>query len=116
LPGTSTKVSYSGLVERVNGVWSAMGTRRYGELTANEAPLGGNIKVAYVAGFATVPSDLIFACCQLVARMLKTTDTGSMLQSESLGGYSYSLAAQAAIVEIGTIQATLANYKLPVLG
>lgn len=116
LPGSSTKVGYSGLVERINGIWPATSIRRIGELTGREVPQGGNIKVAYVAGYATVPSDLVLACCQIGARIRNTTSKGDMLQSESLGGYSYSLAAQAAIAEIGTIAATLAKYKPVVMG
>lgn len=89
-----------------NGVWSGDNWFGWGSYTpyGNKLaatrkpywPVGNkNIKVVYVAGFTTVPSDLAFAASSLVAAMVRNQPMGGPLQSESLGSYSYSMLSRA---------------------
>ena len=111
LPGTTTKCSYSGQLERVSGTWPAHAMRRIGELTAREIDGGGNIKVAYTAGYPTVPADIQGAICQMVGWMRRNGEFGGVqMSSQSMGGYSYSL-GQLATSQVGTAAAVIAKYK-----
>lgn len=79
----------------------------------------GTVKlVNVVAGYSPVPADLTAACLQLAALLARTMGTGGLVrQSESLGGYSCSLA----VAQLGThpdlhsTRGILAQYKAPVV-
>ncbi len=72
----------------------------------------GNIKVAYAAGFKTVPDDLQGVCNQLVANMVRFMPSGADLASESLGSYSYSILQRSLDVPaLGSLSQTLAIYR-----
>lgn len=112
LPGTSTKCSYAGFIERVGTVWPGRVQYSPGTITMRPIPHIGNIKVAYTAGFTTVPPDIKVAVCQVAAFIRSGADKGGPLQSESLGGYSYSRASAAmGAPEMGTVRSVVRKYK-----
>lgn len=55
-----------------------------------------NFRVAYTAGYATIPEALVNAAGELAAGTYKFRDVNPNLQSESLGSYSYTVAAERA--------------------
>lgn len=78
-----------------------------------------NIKVAYTAGYSTIPPDLAFACQSLVMWMVLNLPKGGILSEEHIGAYGYSLlhgAAKGQIPELGGIARTLATYRDLALG
>lgn len=105
-----TPCSRLGQIERINGIWPARFGRQAGALVAREIDGGGNIKVTYTAGYATVPADIVLAACEMTSQMLSRTERGMPLASESLGGYSYSLATQM-IDLIGGVRSVLDKYR-----
>lgn len=118
LPGGSTQCSYSGLVERIAGVWP--GNRRGvgGTINPYSTRGMGNIKAAYTAGFSTVPAAVEMAACQLVAFIRRNAQIGGgSIQSESQGAYTYSLSSPMAgqWPELGTIKQALAKFKRVVM-
>ena len=113
LPDGSVKCSYKGVVERLSGVWSGARVRERGTLIAGHGLAQGNIKVAYVAGYPTVPADLKAAALQLVSWMRHTAAYGgAFLKGEKLGAYEYSLEMmKASTVQIGSVRSILGRYK-----
>lgn len=112
LPGTTTKCSYKGVVERVGSVWSGVSVNYSHELTNTPGRGQGNIKIAYTAGYPTIPADLNSACLQLVAWLRQTALLGGLLESERFEDYAYTRAkAQAGIVQIGSIRSLIWRYK-----
>lgn len=114
LPGSSTVCSYSGILERIGTSWPARTVYMAGSPVVQLADGQGNVKVAYTAGFPDIPNDIKFAICKIAAYIRRTADKGGPVQSESLGGYSYSLGQQAAagaFPEIGDIRAVVNKYK-----
>lgn len=85
--------SYRGVVERLRGVWVRPRWYRVGEMHLDPQTAQGNIKIAYTAGYDPVPPDLTQAAALLIAHWRRIGDKGGTMQSESLGGYSYSMAA-----------------------
>ena len=77
----------------------------------------GNIKVAYQAGYDTVPTDLTMAANMLVTFVARSTPVGGQTyQSEGYEGYSYSLASMALhdpsmLPEPGTLLGLLGQYR-----
>src|SRR6185436_15490057 len=65
LPGTSTKCSRAGFLERVNGYWPGGYAYVHRMLSGQLVPAQGNIKVAYTAGWpaTAVPSPIRGAIC-----------------------------------------------------
>ena len=53
-----------------------------------------NYTVSYTAGYATMPDDLVQLCCEMVDWIMAAAGKDPALQSESIGGYSYSRATQ----------------------
>lgn len=84
--------SRSGIVYRINGVWSRPFRVAAGNLSAS-APHGtGNIKVRYTAGYGAVPGTVQLATQMAVARIWRMGKFGGLVQSETTPGYSYTLA------------------------
>ncbi len=84
--------------------------------TWGEWPDGtGNVKVIYVAGYATVPSDIAGACRILVAWMRASRDNGMPVKSEKLGSYSYTLLDDTGIPELATIRGICNRYRNMIL-
>lgn len=114
LPGTSTLCSSRGILERVGGYWSNRSAYVPGQISGQSIDGMGNIKVAYTAGFPTVPHDVRLAICSIAAYVRRNADKGGAITSESLGGYSYSLASAAAggaFPELGSARATVVKYR-----
>lgn len=114
LPGTSTKCSYKGVIQRIGTVWPNRVRYTPGQVTTTTAAAQGNVKVVYTAGWPITPYDVRAAVCQIAAWVRKNADKGGMVTSESLGSYSYSLAASASsqsFPEAASIRATINNYK-----
>lgn len=113
LAGTSTRCSYSGIVERLNGVWPGRRGARPGTISTEQTPGVGNIKVAYTAGYSTIPADLKQAVCTVVSMVRRSADKGAPIASESLGGYSYSIGSMMAgsMPEVGTVRDLLSRWR-----
>lgn len=56
-----------------------------------------NVMIEYRGGYAAIPDDVSGICNELVAQAFATRSLNTALGSESLGGYSYSLADQVTI-------------------
>lgn len=80
---------------RVGGVWPASRENRFGLLYDAQVPSVGVIKVTYVAGYVTVPSDIVAAADMLVARLYAMRQTGDLMQSENLEDYGYARGSDA---------------------
>lgn len=72
----------AGLLQSIRGEW----------------PEGrGNIKVTYTAGYATIPPDIELAVHQLAAIIRESRSRGMVLNSETIGKYSYALLSGAKV-------------------
>jgi len=107
----SAKCSYCGILERIGATWPA--TRWYtpGALTLDLQPGQGNVKVSYVAGWTTVPSDVVQALALTVAYWRRIGAKGGNIASESQGAYSYSMAGAIAAGLPVEARELLARYK-----
>lgn len=78
-------------------------------------PRLGGVRVEYVAGFATadVPADLKQAAAMAAQYLFEATKQVGPIQSETIGGYSYSLASKAQQVQAlpGEIAGLCAYYR-----
>ena len=110
LPGTSTKVSYKGSVVRIGNVWPGLLLHTPGQINPKRVQHKGNIKIAYTAGYTTVPGDIIMAFYQMCAWVRSHSNTGMAVQSEKYEEYAITLAT-GAINSVGSFQRTLARYK-----
>lgn len=114
LPGTSTKCSYSGILERVGTIWPQRAQYTPGQISLQPIDGLGNIKVAYTAGFPTVPNDIQMAVVTIAAYIRRCADKGGPISSESLGGYSYSLASGAmasTMPELGSVRQVVNKWR-----
>lgn len=113
LPGTTTKCSNSGILRRIGFPWPSSWVKRYGQILPRQIQGNGNIRVNYVAGYPTIPVDLIIAVAQIVAVMRSSAKQGLLLQSETQGAYSYALAQQVlnSMPALGTTRQLLAKYR-----
>ncbi len=113
--------SNCGLLRRLPGSAAAFWPDYYGEAAGGTGvlaarkqaawPIGeGTIKVAYTAGYTTIPADLESACNQLVAFLRRTGPAGAALVSETLGSYTYTVDTTVP-KDIGTIKQILARYR-----
>jgi hypothetical protein len=68
-----------------------------------------NIKVVYTGGYATIPGDIVFAVHRLMDFGMAARGKGAGFQSESLGGYSYSM--QAAGESDAAVAAVFAAFR-----
>lgn len=107
--------SRAGTLVRINAVWPRRNVRTQGQLTGGWVPGQGNVMVTYVAGYTSsanaAPADLTLAANQVIAQLRSRRTTGMPLQSESLGEYSYSLAAVQQALMTGDVPAILARYR-----
>ncbi len=112
--------SQSGILRRTNlGSSSSLpltwsGTLSGGSNTAFWPRGSGNIKVVYVAGYATVPAPVKHACAFLAGRLyLGAGKQGQLASSESLGSYSYSLMNDhgGKYPELATMRQLLSPYR-----
>lgn len=124
---SNVPVVMSGLIRRLGnqafwgGGWPGTfggGWGRNTKLSAQRLPCWPqgyqNLKVAYTAGYAVIPPDLSYACQMLVQFMLINLPFGGMLQSQTLGAWSYSLLAQnqvGALPQLGNLAISLQRYR-----
>lgn len=81
-------------------------------------PMGvKNIKLVIVAGYSTMPDDLVLAALQLAAQVRAdaTSDAGAAVESEKLGDYSYKLLRSDGNSMIAGIRRVLTRYRVPAL-
>lgn len=74
------------------------------------------VDVTYTHGYAAIPADVVAVVCQMAGRALGTTPGEGGVQSETIGGYNYSLGSAAAAGGLGMLPAervVLDRYKLP---
>ena len=85
----------SGVLSRIDPVLARFPTNAFGtiESTFSVQPwfTSGfdNVEVVYTGGYATIPADLKMACYRLTDLAYTARGRNMGLQSESLGGYSY---------------------------
>jgi len=84
-----SEVGYSatGCLRKLWGVWPG-NTDRVG-MQAIAVPGNGNIKVQYVSGYRSMPTDLSLAAEVVVADLYRTASDGASMASESIDYYSY---------------------------
>lgn len=113
---TNTEVSKSGILYRIGKAWPRPYSRLRGQL-ASAPGLGlGNIKVVYVAGWATVPADIQFAANKLVTSMLQSRSLQGPLESESIEDYSYTImGAEDQSKMLDSVKGSLSRYKKVVI-
>lgn len=74
------------------------------------------VDVTYTHGYATVPADIRAVALQVAARSMGAAADQTGMQSEAIGGYSYSMGAAAAQGVVGFMageRAVLDRYKMP---
>ena len=109
---TATEVSGSGILYRIGKHWPRPYLRSHNQLSSAPSQGIGNIKVVYVAGWASVPADIEFAANKLVISMIGSRDKAERLESERIEDYSYTLAAsEDASRLLDSVKGTLARYK-----
>ena len=112
---------------RVNlktGVLSMLGTtlgRKWVEAGVNGIPTTNfepspqwpegiqNVKVIYVGGYSTIPSDIQLVVCQMVDTSLAQAGGNRGMQSESIGQYSYSRAKWQDVLDANALM--IAPYR-----
>lgn len=88
---SSAALSRTGILERINGVWPSLAVYQRGRLVHDEQPQRGNVKVAYTAGYSSVPPAITQAAALWVAHIRRIQAQGGGIQSEGLGSYNYSM-------------------------
>lgn len=120
--GATRQLSKRALLRRIGG--SGQGFVGYpeglhsGKLGGHRLPCWprgmGNLKVAYCAGYPAYSRELrelSYACAMLVAQMVRIQPSGVNLSSESMGNYSYNVAAAFDTPEMGEVRRVLATYR-----
>lgn len=129
LEWTDAGKSNTGILVRLGGWgfvgWPSMGNWQTVDLMTAQRNRGsvwpripGCLKVTYTAGFVDVPDDLRMAAENLSCWLFRASPLGGdTITSESLGSYSYSIAAQAlaGLPGLGSTRQLLATYRRPVL-
>jgi len=109
---TAMEVSKSGILYHTGKGWPRPALRLQGQLSSAPGLGMGNIKVVYVAGWATVPADIQFAANKLVVSMVQAMDQGGRLESENIEDYSYRLAGSEDEGKfLDSVKGSLAHYK-----
>lgn len=113
LPGTSTKCSYGGCLERLGGAWPRSVAYVAGRIMPVTLPTAGCLKVGYVGGYPTIPGDIIAAACQLAAVMRNQRQYGRGIQSEGYDSYAIAFATTVlnSAPELGSVRQLLAAYR-----
>lgn len=112
--------SGSGRLCRMNGVWNCRYVRDAGMLSSYPDDGFGNVKVSYTVGYDSIPQDLSFACCLVVAKMRQMFPAGQPVSSESFE--EYSVAYRALLKDSGLgllggeVGAVLAKYRILPVG
>lgn len=76
-----------------------------------------NIRVLYTGGFATIPEPIQQACAALACAVFNSRNVNANLQSENLGGYSYSRLAEQTFHNLDLVSryglALYKSYRVP---
>jgi hypothetical protein len=73
-----------------------------------------NVKVVYSGGYSTVPADLNHAMVELVSQMYRARGVNQSLQSETIGQYSYTRAADTGATSINDfLESRFGAWKRP---
>jgi hypothetical protein len=107
----AARASFCGIVERLGGVWPRTAWYKPGNITLDPQNAQGNIKVAYTAGYSAVPGDIVQAAALWVAHWRRIQPQGGMIQSESQGAYSYSMASFQRAGMPDEVRVLLAPYR-----
>lgn len=104
--------SGSGIVQRIGGNWP-MPSRRVGGFIADQVGIGvGNIKVVYVAGYATIPADLQMAVNELVIRKANSAAFGmSFKQGQYEDANATFMTPEEMRGLVGSIESVLSSYR-----
>lgn len=109
---TATELSKSGILYRIGNAWLKPNARYGSQLSSSPGLAMGNIKVVYVAGWATVPADIQFAANKLVTSMIESRSKSGRLQSENIEDYSYTLvSAEEEAQALDSVKGSLTRYK-----
>lgn len=128
---TEEGYSRSGILRRTRGrVWGAAGlvagfsagasagwpgfggVYTSGGLTRSVGPAPGSIKITFLAGYTTIPEDVVLAVHLAVSRLYQMRRFGTPPSSASLNGASYSLAGDASkVLSESPISELLAPYR-----
>ena len=113
---TTVETSQSGILYRIGQTWPRPGDRSRGQLASSPGLSLGNIKVVYIAGWASIPADIQYAANRLVTSMLESRKRAGHLQSESIEDYSYTYSSSADEIWIlDSVKSSLAPYKRVVI-
>lgn len=100
--------------EPTAGMRPAAGMGIGGTYLSGTAPFGGlGVLVDYRAGFETIPADIEQVARDMAVTMFRSSFRDGSVKSESLGGYSYTLADQA--IEDGKYDGVLTKYMREVM-
>lgn len=83
--------AYGQITRLSSGFWHDRWVQYQTDLTPQEVPGQGNIKIVYRAGYETVPPVIVAAVAFLVRTMVSASAQGAMMNSEGHDGYNYSL-------------------------
>jgi hypothetical protein len=112
-----SKVSDTGIVWRINDVWPHWKRDiRPGTMSWVYQESRGNLKVTYVAGYSTIPSDLQMAVALLISEEMRNLPKGAPLLSERIGDYSYEIAGErmmGKLPQLGSLRQILSRYRDP---
>ena len=113
---SATEVSDSGILYRLGTDWNRPQKTQRGQLASSPGIGKGNIKVAYIAGWETVPADIQFATNRLVTAMLESRNHAGRIHSESIEDFSYTLSGsenEASLLD--STKGSLSRYRKVVL-
>lgn len=110
-----SKQSDTGVIWRINDVWPHWYRDvRPGSLSWVYQESRGNIKVAYTAGYTSIPQDIQLAVALLVSEEMRNLPKGAPLVSERIGDYSYEVGGErmmGKLQSIGSLRQLLSKYK-----
>lgn len=116
LARSSSAEGSPGIVYRIGGVWPQPARYEDAYLAAQPGVDIGNIKVVYVAGFATVPADIQMAVNSLVMRVMAMSSSGMGISSAAYEDASASyMTPEDSAKLFGSIESALRPYKSVVI-
>jgi hypothetical protein len=109
-------IGSSGALRRINGMWYAWDSRRWG-LVSKQPPLpNGNIQVVYTAGLSPVPPEIEMAVNLAVMKMIQMSQTGTAIASNNYQDAAESYFSPELQSQVfGSIENCLAPFTMPVI-
>lgn len=115
-PTGGATASMCGRLYRIGTVWSRPFARRGDLLVSSPGDPIGNIKVTYVAGWSSVPADIVLAVHQMLGQIRMQRSAGGPLQSESLDYWSATYLTPDKIAQsLGSVEWLIKSYKQVVI-